>query len=197
MLALTLALAMVVRPLEVPFARATVPATELGVPRLSAPLMVVAGLIVTAPVDTLPMPIVPVPLALMVRLLFEPLSIVEIATVPPVAAPATFSPATADPADASTLKVGFVTPFGPTDKEVPDVAVTITSVVKVGLLDSTIFPVPVTAFVSVTPPYVSAELSVRGPGIVAPQGDVNVLAENVPESVLTPIEQLVTVAPIL
>lgn len=62
---------------------------------------------------------------------------------------------------------------------VPEVGVPRTGVVKVGDVDSTMFPVPVTALESVTPPYVSAALIVVARvSVIAPV--------EVPPSVIVP-----------
>jgi len=112
---------------------------------------------VTAPVETLPIPIVPVPLALIKRLAFAPLSITDTTREPPVAVPRMFKPTVADAVEESTLKIGVVVPLGPTARELALVLVIVwlaldSVPVNVGLADSTMLPVPVTALLRVMPP---------------------------------------------
>ena len=93
--------------------------------------------------------ITPVPLELMVRLVFVPESITAIAAVPPDAPAVILIPDLAEAVDASTEKMGFVEPLGPTAIAVAPADVTMT-----GTLVCTL-PVDVPARVIVPEPLAS------------------------------------------
>ena len=97
------------------------------------PVTVVARAKEMLPVDILPNAIVPEPLASNVIFSFVPEEMAERATPPPAAADFTLNPVAADVVEASTLKVGFVVPAGPTAKALAEVDVIVT-VPKDGVL---------------------------------------------------------------
>jgi len=90
--------------------------------------------IIILPVETLAKEIVPEPLAFNVRFSFAPEERAERATPLPAAADFTLNPVAAEVVEASTLKVGFVVPAGPTAKALAEVDVIVTAP-KDGVLD--------------------------------------------------------------
>jgi hypothetical protein len=133
----------------------------------------------TPPVDTFPIPIAEEPLALIAIGSLAPDDIADSPTPPAAANPVTFNPVACKAVDASTCSAGFVVPFNPTANALADGDVTVCALllivaavsvpVNVGDADSGIFPVPVTALLSVTPPYVKAPLSVVAvPRVIEP-----------------------------